>query len=124
MLRIICLCLLSLSLTAADKLTADAIYGNWVVDEKAVSKEQKDAAAAAAKIEGFGVNLTLRTARVTFASDTVVAGMWRLDDVTATTATMVVQPKGGEAQRYKITFEKGHLIIDECPGKLPLKNAR
>ena len=124
MLRIACLCLLSLTLAAAEKLTPDALYGTWVVDDNAVTKDQKDAAAAAAKIENFGINLTLRTARVIFAKDTVIAGMWRLDDATATTATLVIQPKGGEDQRYKVTLTKGRVVIDECPGKLPLKNAR
>lgn len=124
MLRIACLCLLSLTLAAAEKLTPDALHGIWVVDDKAVTKEQKEAAAAAAKVENFGVNLTLRTARVIFAKDTVVAGMWRLDDATPTTATLVIQPKGGDEHRYKVTLTKGHLVIDECPGKLPLKNAR
>ncbi len=124
MFRIICLCLFALTLAAADKLSPDKIYGIWVVDEKALTKDQKDAATAAAQIENFGVNLTLRTARIIFAKDTVISGMWRLDDATPTTATMVVQPKGGEERRYKITFEKGRLIVDECPGKLPMKNAR
>lgn len=124
MLRIACLCLLSLTLAAADKLTPDALYGMWVVDEKALSKEQKEAASSAAQIENFGVNLTLRNARIIFAKDTIVAGMWRLDGATATTATLVVQPKGGEERRYQVTLKKGQLVIDECPGKLPLKNAR
>lgn len=124
MLRIACLCLLTLTLAAAENLTPDNLYGNWVVDEKAVTKEQKDAAAAAAKVENFGVNFTLRTARMILAADTVVAGMWRLDQATPTTATVVIQPKGGEERRYKVTLTKGQLVIDECPGRLPLKNAR
>jgi len=124
MIRILCLCLFALTLAAADKLSPDAIYGIWVVDEKALTKDQKDAATAAAQIESFGVNLTLRTARIIFAKDIIVSGMWRLDEATATTATMVVQPKGGEERRYHITFEKGRLMVDECPGKLPFKNAR
>lgn len=124
MLRIACLCLLSLTLSAAQNLTPDALYGMWVVDEKALTKDQKEAAAAAAKIENFGVNLTLRNARIIFAKDTVVAGMWRLDGATPTTATLVVQPKGGEERRYQVTLKKGQLVVDECPGKLPLKNAR
>lgn len=124
MLRIACLCLLSLTLTAADNLTPDAFYGMWVVDDKALTKDQKEAAAAAAKIENFGVNLTLRNARIIFAKDTVVAGMWRLDQVTPTTATLVIQPKGGEERRYQVTLKKGQLVVDECPGKLPMKNVR
>lgn len=124
MLRIACLCLLSLTISAAENLSPDALYGIWVVDEKALTKDQKDAAAEAAKIENFGVNLTLRNARIIFAKDTVVAGMWRLDQATPTTATLVVQPKGGEERRYQVTLKKGQLVIDECPGKLPMKNAR
>jgi hypothetical protein len=124
MLRIACLCLLALSLAAAENLTPDHLYGIWVVDEKAAAKEQKDAVAAAAQVENFGVNFTLRTARVIFAKDTVVAGMWRLDEATPTTATVVIQPKGADEQRYHVTLKKGQLVVDECPGKLPLKNAR
>jgi len=124
MMRIVCLCLVALNLTAAENLSPDALYGIWVVDEKALTKEQKEAAAAAAQVENFGVNLTLRTARVIFAKDTVVAGMWRLDEAKPTTATLVVQPKGGEERRYHLTLAKGRLVIDECPGKLPMKNAR
>jgi hypothetical protein len=37
---------------------------------------------------------------------------------------VVIQPKGGEERRYQVTLKKGHLVVDECPGKLPLKNAR
>lgn len=124
MLRIACLCLLSLTLAAAEKLTPDNLHGLWVVDDKAVTKEQKDAAAAAAKVENFGVNFTLRTARVIFSGDQIIAGMWRLDDATPTTATLVIQPKGADEQRFHLTLQKGRLVIDECPGKLPLKNAR
>lgn len=124
MLRIACLCLLSLTLTAADNLTPDAFYGMWVVDDKALTKDQKEAAASAAKIENFGVNLTLRNARIIFAKDTIIAGMWRLDQATPTTATLVIQPKGGEERRYQVTLKKGQLVVDECPGKLPMKNVR
>jgi hypothetical protein len=124
MLRIACLLFCSLTLFAADNLTPDMLHGIWVVDEKSVSKEQKDAAAAAAKIENFGVNFTLRTARIIFAQDNFVAGMWRLDKATPTTATLIVQPKGGEERQYHLSLQKGQLIIAECPGKLPLKKAR
>ncbi len=124
MLRIVCLCLFALTLTAAENLSPDALYGMWVVDDKALAKDQKDAAASAAQVENFGVNLTLRTARIIFAKDAAVAGMWRLDEATPITATLVIQPKGGEEHRYHVTLQKGHLVITECPGKLPLKNAR
>ena len=123
-MRIICLCLVALTLAGAEKLSPDAIYGIWVVDEKAATKDQKDAVAAAAQVENFGVNLTLRTARIIFAKDTVVAGMWRLDEATPTTAVLVVQPKGADEKRYHVSLAKGRLIFDECPGKLPMKNAR
>jgi hypothetical protein len=118
------LVLVACPLAAAEKLTPDALYGIWVVDEKAVTKEQKEAATAAAQVENFGVNLTLRTARVIFAKDTVVAGMWRLDEATPTAATLVIQPKGADERRFHLTLVKGRLIVDECPGKLPMKNAR
>ncbi len=124
MLRAACLCLLSVAAVAAENLTADNLYGMWRVDDKALTKDQKEAAAAATKVENFGANLTLRTARLIFATDTMVAGMWRLDDATPTTATLVVQPKGADEQRFHVTLVKGRLTIDECPGKLPLKNAR
>ena len=124
MMRIVCLFLFALTITAAENLTPDSLYGIWVVDEKALTKDQKEARTAIAQIENFGVNLTLRTARIIFAKDTVIAGMWRLDEVTPTTATMVVQPKGGDERRYHLTLEKGRLVIAECPGKLPLKNSR
>ena len=123
-MRILCLCLFALTLAAAENLSPDAIYGIWVVDEKAATKDQKAAVAAAAQVENFGVNLTLRTARIIFAKDTVVAGMWRLDEATPTTAVLVVQPKGADEKRYHVSLAKGRLIFDECPGKLPMKNAR
>jgi hypothetical protein len=123
-MRIACLCLLAMSLGAAENLDPDALYGHWVVDEKAAAKAQKEAAGAAAQVENFGVTLTLRTARIIFAKDELVAGMWRLDDATPTTGTLVVQPKGADERRYHVTLEKGHLVVAECPGKLPLKNAR
>jgi hypothetical protein len=112
------------TLSSAENLTRDHLYGIWVVDEKALTKDQKDAAAEAAKVESFGMNLTLRTARVIFSNDAFVAGMWRLDNATPTTGTIVIQPKGGEERSYHITLEKGKLIVNECPGKLPMKNAR
>ncbi len=110
--------------TAAEKLTPDSVYGLWQVDAKVLTKDQQEAAAAAAKVENFGVTLTLRTARVIFAADTVVTGMWRLDDATPTSAILVIQPKGADEQRFHLTLQKGHLTLDECPGKLPLRNAR
>jgi hypothetical protein len=123
-MRTALLCLIAMTLAAADNLTPDALHGHWVVDDKAVTKEQKEAAAAAAQVENFGVTLTLRTARVIFAKDTVVAGMWRLDEAKPASAVLVIQPKGADEKRFHLTLLKGRLVIDECPGKLPLKNAR
>jgi len=123
-MRAVILVLLSMSLAAAETLRPDDLFGHWVIDEKALSKDQQDAAAKAARVEGFGVTVTLRTARITFATDEMVSGMWRLDDATPTTATLVIQPKGADERRYHLTLRTKLLIIDECPGKLPLRNAR
>lgn len=123
-MRIVPLILLTATLAAADPLLPDDLFGTWVVDEKAVAEGQRAAAAAAAGIDGFGVTFTLRTARVVFAQDEMVSGMWRLDDATATTATLVIQPKGGDERRYRLTLAGKRLVVAECPGRLPLKNAR
>lgn len=124
-MRIACLLALVCCLSAADKpLTMDALHGAWVVDAKAVTKEQKAAAEAAAKVDGFGLTLTLRTARAVWSEEDFVAGMWRLEDATPTTATVIIQPKGGEERRLHLTLEKGVMTVAESPGKLPLKNSR
>ncbi len=99
------------------------LHGTWVVDEKAVTAEQKEAAAAAKDVDGFGVTFTLRTARVVVGADEMYAGQWRLEDATATTATAVVQPRGGEERRLHVTREGKHLMIAELPGKLRLIKA-
>ncbi len=125
MLRILCLCVLTWSLAAAaETIDRDSLFGFWVVDEKAVTKDQKDAAAQAAKIESFGCSLAARNARFIFEDGTFVAGIWRLDDIKDNTGVIVVQTKSGEEHRYHVTKEKNHLIIKECPGQLKLKNAR
>lgn len=105
-------------------LSPDDLHGTWVVDEKAVTAEQKAAAAAAKDVEGFGVTFTLRTARVVTGADEMYSGMWRLEDATATTATAVVQPRGGEERRLSVTRDGKHLIIAELPGKMRLIKAQ
>lgn len=123
-MRSVILALLTIALTAAENLRPDDLFGHWVVDDKALSKEQMEAAAKAAQIEGFGITITLRTARILFSADELVSGMWRLDDATPTTATLVIQPKGADERRYRLTMRSKRMTIDECPGKLPLKNTR
>lgn len=123
-MRILMLLLTATLLASADNLIPDNLFGNWIVDEKLVTKQQQDAATAAARIEGFGMTFTLRTARVVFAADEMISGMWRLDDATPTTATLVIQPKGADERRYRLTLQKQRLTVAECPGQLPLKNTR
>ncbi len=123
-MRILLVILLTSTLAAAENLLPDNLFGTWVVNDKAVTTEQKEAAAKAALIDGFGITFTLRTARVVFAQDELVTGMWRLDEATPTTATLVIQPKGADERRYKLTLIKQQLTVAECPGKLPLKNNR
>lgn len=105
-------------------LTPDDLHGTWVVDEKAVTDDQKAAAAAAKGVEGFGVTFTLRTARVVIGAEEMYAGQWRLEDATATSATAVIQPRGGEERRLSLTREGKHLIVAELPGKLRLMKAQ
>lgn len=114
----------SASAAAAAPLTPDALYGAWVLDEAAATKEQAAAVASAKAIEGFGIVLTLRTARITFVADEPISGPWRLEAATATTATLVVQPKGGEERRYAITVDKDRLTVAEAPGGVPFKRKR
>jgi len=45
-MHIVCLCLVAMILAAADNLTPDALSGTWAVDQKALTKEQKEAAAS------------------------------------------------------------------------------
>jgi hypothetical protein len=123
-MRTIMLCLVISALAAAENLVPDNLFGQWVVDERGLTKDQQEAAAAARKVEGFGATFTLRTARVVFATDAMTTGMWRLDEATPTTAVLVIQPKGADEQRYHLTLEKGRLTIDECPGRLPMTNTR
>lgn len=120
-MRIALLVLLAMALAAAENLLPDHLFGTWVVDTAALAKPQQEAAAAAAKVEGFGITFTLRTARVVFAAEGMVSGMWRLDEATPTTATLVIQPRGMDEQRFHLTLEQQRLVVAECPGRLPLK---
>lgn len=123
-MRLVLLVLLATALAAAENLKPDDLFGTWVVDDKSVTAEQREAAAAAALIEGFGVTFTLRTARVVFAKDGMVSGMWRLDEATPTTAVLVIQPRGADERRYHLTMSQKQLVVAECPGRLALRNAR
>jgi hypothetical protein len=115
------LCATPTFLAAADHvLTAEDLYGRWAVDEKAATKDQADAVAAAKQVDGFGVVLTARFARLTFSADDMTAGLWRLDDAHADSATLVVQPKGGEERHFSVQVKGDHLTVAEMPGKLPL----
>ncbi len=114
----------TLASAAAEVLTADALRGTWSLDEKAATKEQAVAVAAAKAIESFGLVLTTKTARVLFEADGMVAGMWRLDDATATTATLVVQPRGGEERSYALTIDGDRMTVAEAPGQVPLIRKR
>jgi hypothetical protein len=119
-MRIVGLLALVSALRGAESIDADALYGHWVVDPAAATAAQHDAVATATHVENFGLTLTLRTARIIFARDNLVAGIWRVDEATPTTATLVVQPKGGDERRYHLTLMKGLLVVAECPGQLPL----
>ncbi len=109
-MRIVCLCLLAVTCATAENINQDLLYGHWVVDKKAVTAAQKEADGAAAKVENFGITLTLRTARIIFATDEMIAGMWRVDEATPTIANLVIQPKGADAWRYHLTLDKGSLV--------------
>lgn len=116
-----------LALYAAERtapLVVEDLHGAWVVNAKAVTAEQAAAATAAAAVEDYGVNFTQRTCRVILSNERAFAGMWRLDAATATTATVVIQPKGGEEQRLAITFDGKTLVLIDAPGKLPLIKAK
>lgn len=129
MLRILALvlCSIALLMPAAERTTplvVEDLHGAWIVDTQAVKAEQKEAAAAAAAVEEYGVNFTQRTCRVILSDDQAYAGMWRLDEATPTTATVVVQPKGGEERRLRIRLEGKTLVLLDAPGALPLVKAK
>jgi hypothetical protein len=129
MLRTACLLLATclLLLHGAERTTpivAEDLHGAWVVDTAHLTAAQQDAAKAAAAVDGYGVNFTLRTCRVIISDERAFAGMWRVDDATPTTATIVVQPKGHEEQRVAITFDGTTLVLADEPGKLPLIKAK
>ncbi|MBA3846570.1 MAG: hypothetical protein H0X45_07990 [Planctomycetes bacterium] len=123
-LIVIAVALFSGHAAGAQPLTNDDLHGTWTLDEKAATKDQAAAVAAAKAVESFGIVLTTRIARVVFETDGMVAGMWRLDDATATTATLVVQPRGGEERRYALTIDGERMTVAEAPGGLPLIRAK
>ena len=129
MLRPLILVLISTILLAhAAERTApivvEDLHGAWVVDAASLKPEQKDAAKAAAAVADYGINFTQRTCRVILSDDQSYAGMWRVDDATPTTATVVVQPKGGEERRIPIIFDGKTLVLTDTPGKLPMVKAK
>ena len=99
----ILLCLICSCHLSAAELVRDDLLGFWQLDETAVTENQKAAAEQAKKVEMFGISLTNRIGRVIFSSDSMVAGMWRLDNATETTATLVIQHKGGDEHTYQLT---------------------
>ena len=129
MLRTLILLLISTLLLAhaADRTTplvVEDLHGAWVIDTASLKPDQKDAAKAAAAIEDYGINFTQRTCRVILSDDQSYAGMWRVDDATPTTATVVVQPKGGEERRIPVTFDGKTLVLTDTAGKLPMVKAK
>ncbi len=124
LIALVALALLGADASGAKPLTNDDLHGTWGLDEKAATKEQATAVAAAKAVESFGIVLTTRIARVVFETDGMVAGMWRLDDATATTATLVVQPRGGQERRYALTIAGDRMTVAEAPGGLPLIRAK
>jgi hypothetical protein len=117
---------LAVPLAAAERapLVADDLHGAWELDTTAVTAEQQDAAAAAQAVDGFGLVLSLRTARIIFGDDDFTVGMWRLENATADAATLVVQPKGGAERRFQLSVDGKRMQIAEAPGKLPLIKTR
>ncbi len=113
---------LSSALTAVERgpIVADMLHGTWVIDAKALKPGQKDAAAAAKAVAGYGITFTLRTCRVTLGADRAYAGRWRVDAATAGAATIVIDPKDGEERRLPIAFDGKHLVVTDAPGALPL----
>jgi len=129
MLRTLALLLLTttLVLTAAERTTpivVEDLHGAWVIDTASLKADQKEAAKAAAAVEDYGINFTQRTCRVILSEDQAYAGMWRVDNATPTTATVVVQPKGGEERRIPITFDGKTLVLTDTPNKLPMVKAK
>jgi hypothetical protein len=123
------LCVASL-LSAAD-LTRDDLMGHWGLDAGSATAAQKSAAERAAGLEMFGLVLTNRIGRAVWSADGMVSGMWRLEDATETTGTIVIQSKAGEEQRYRITVTPDpkdktltRMTVAEAPDGLPLKRHR
>lgn len=109
---------------AADSITPESLHGAWELDVKSATKDQADAVKTAQSVDGFGMTFTLRTARAIFSDDNFAAGMWRVEDATATTATVVIQPKGGEERTLHITLDGKKMTCTEVPGNLPLVKTR
>ena len=115
------LLLATATLIAADApLTVDALYGTWAPDAAAATAAQRPAVEAAAKVESYGITFTARICRVIVSDDQAYSGPWRLDQAAADSAVLVVQPKGGEERRLKLTLSGKHLSVD---GGLPLAKA-
>jgi len=115
MRTILLICLACSCHLAAAELVRDDLLGFWRLDEQAVTDEQQDAAEDAKAVEMFGMSLTNRIGRVIFSSDAMVAGMWRLEDATETTATVVIQSKGGSEHRYHVTLDGDDLQVGTAP---------
>lgn len=125
-MRLLLACLLATACAAAEPaLTVEDLHGHWEVDAGALKTEaQKAAAATAAQVDGYGLTCTQRTCRVALSAERGFAGMWRLDQATATTAVIVVQPRGQDEQRVPIRIEGRHLFVTDDPAGLPLRNTR
>ena len=114
------LILTTVHLTAAT-LVRDDVVGRWQLDMSRVTDAQRDAANGV--VEGFGITLTSRIGRVTWSADDMVAGMWRIDDATETTATLVISTKSGTEHHYHLTINGDQMNVTEAPHGLPLARA-
>ena len=121
-LRAFVLMLMVCGLVAVERtavLTMDDLYGRWQPDVAAMDATlKKDAVVAIKAGEEWSVTLTPRVGRL-ICGDISIAGMWRLDNATAKGGTLVIEPKGSEAQRFTVTFDGKHLFVEALPWKLP-----
>ena len=106
---------------AAAELVRDDLIGPWRLAADQLTDAQQAAAERAQAVEGFGLVLTNRIGRALWSDGTMIAGMWRLEDATETTGTIVIQSKGGSEHRLGFSLEDGVLTVTDSPGKLPLK---